>query len=77
MRTKRDFEVKEKGFFIILKGFSAAKNYLKSESAPLALSFLGMLTHGEGAKMPLLPKIRHTYPIVMKFALAKEDLKNI
>ena len=35
LRTKRAFEVKQKAFFIIFKGLSFAKNYLKTESAPL------------------------------------------
>ena len=32
---KRAFDVKQKAFFIILKGLPAAKNCLRPESAPL------------------------------------------
>ena len=32
---KRVFEVKYKVFFVIFKGLSAAKNFLRPESAPL------------------------------------------
>ena len=35
LRTKSAFDVKQKAFFFIFKGFSAAKNGLKLESAPL------------------------------------------
>ena len=38
LRTKRAFEVKWKAFFIIFKGFSAAKNCLRFKSAPLNLA---------------------------------------
>ena len=44
LRTKRDFKVHWKAFFIIFKGISAARNYLRPESAPLicqiGISFL-------------------------------------
>ena len=36
-RTKRAFDMKQKAFFIIFKGFSGAKNCLRLESAPLIL----------------------------------------
>ena len=32
---KKAFDVKQKAFFIIFKGLSAAKKYLRPESAPL------------------------------------------
>ena len=35
LRTKSAFKVKQKAFFIIFKGLSVAKNYLRPESAPL------------------------------------------
>ena len=35
LRTKRDFDVNKKTFFIIFKGLSAAKNCFRPESAPL------------------------------------------
>ena len=35
LRTKRAFEMKQKAFFIIFKGLSFTKNYLRSESVPL------------------------------------------
>ena len=35
LRTKGALEVKSKAFFIIFKGLSVAKNYLRPESAPL------------------------------------------
>ena len=37
---KRAFEVKQKGFFIIFKGPSIAKNYLRYESAPLIIQLI-------------------------------------
>ena len=40
MRTKRAFKVKQKGFFIIFKGVSVAKNHLRPESAPLRNNML-------------------------------------
>ena len=38
MRTKRAFEVKQKTFFIIFKGLSVAKKYLRPQGAPLKRS---------------------------------------
>ena len=35
---KRAFEVEQKAFFIIFKGLSLAKKYLRPESAPLKRS---------------------------------------
>ena len=35
LRTERGFQVKQKAFFIIFKGRSVAKNYLRPGSAPL------------------------------------------
>ena len=35
MRTKQAFKVKEKAFFIVLKGLSNAKNCLRPEREPL------------------------------------------
>ena len=35
LSTKIAFEAKQKAFFIIFKGVSVAKNYLRPESAPL------------------------------------------
>ena len=44
LRTKRDFKVHWKAFLIIFEGISAARNYLRPESAPLicqiGISFL-------------------------------------
>ena len=37
MSTKRAFKVKQKAFFIIFKGLSVGKNYLRPESPPLNL----------------------------------------
>ena len=39
LKTKRAFEVKYKAFFIIFKGLSVPKNYLRPESAPLRTPF--------------------------------------
>ena len=39
LRTKSDFEVKQKALFIILKGLSVAKNCLRPDSEPSSLAF--------------------------------------
>ena len=35
LRTKRDFKMKKKAFFIIFKGLSVAKNCFRPESVPI------------------------------------------
>ena len=43
LRTKRALEVKQKTFFIVFKGLSVAKNFLRPESAPLRLDLCSIL----------------------------------
>ena len=37
MKTKRAFQVKQKAFFIIVKGFSVVKSCFRPKSAPLTI----------------------------------------
>ena len=50
LKIKRAFEVKSKAFFIIFKGLSVAKNYLRPESAslrrPAAANFAKIIKSG-------------------------------
>ena len=43
LRTKKAFKVKPKTFFIIVKGLSVIKNFLRPERAPLSLSRVSLI----------------------------------
>ena len=43
LRKKRDFNLKQKGFFIIFKRLSVAKNCLRPDTAILTLIWVGVL----------------------------------